>query len=329
MDTLKILEKMTQINSPSGNETEIRSFITEEIKKYCDEIYSDVMGNLIAHKKGGGKRIMFAAHMDEIGIIATAIDEKGFIRFSSVGGLNLRNLVNLRVRFANGTEGVIGAQEEAFKDKPSLDKLYIDIGEDNKKETEKKVSIGDTASFVGGFVKCGDKVVSKALDNRAGCAVLMAGLSEIKESANDLYFVFTTQEEVGLRGAKTAAFDIQPDIAVAVDVTDTGDTPDAPTMAVELGKGAAIKVMDRSVMCDADVRVKMIETAKKNKIPYQLEIMTDGGTDAGAIHLTRAGVKTGGISVPTRYIHSPSEMASVSDIENCVKLVYELAIAKW
>ena len=329
MDTLKILEKMTQINSPSGNETEIRSFITEEIKQYCDEIYSDVMGNLIAHKKGGGKRIMFAAHMDEIGIIATAIDEKGFIRFSSVGGLNLRNLVNLRVRFANGTEGVIGAQEEAFKDKPSLDKLYIDIGEDNKKETEKKVSIGDTASFVGGFVKCGDKVVSKALDNRAGCAVLMAALSEIKESANDLYFVFTTQEEVGLRGAKTAAFDIQPDIAVAVDVTDTGDTPDAPTMAVELGKGAAIKVMDRSVMCDADVRIKMIETAKKNKIPYQLEIMTDGGTDAGAIHLTRAGVKTGGISVPTRYIHSPSEMASVSDIENCVKLVYELAIAKW
>lgn len=329
MDTLKILEKMTQINSPSGNESEIRNFITGEIKKYCDEIYSDAMGNLIVHKKGNGKRIMFAAHMDEIGIIATAVDEKGFIRFSSVGGLNLRNLVNLRVRFANGTEGVIGAQEEAFKDKPALDKLYIDIGADSQKEAEKKISIGDTASFAGGFVKCGDKVVSKALDNRAGCAVLMAALSEIKESVNDLYFVFTTQEEVGLRGAKTAAFDIEPDIAVAVDVTDTGDTPDAPTMAVELGKGAAIKVMDRSVMCDADVRVKMIETAKKNKIPYQLEIMTDGGTDAGAIHLTRAGVKTGGISVPTRYIHSPSEMASVRDIENCVKLVYELAIAKW
>ena len=329
MNTIKILEKMTQINSPSGNESEIRDFITGEIKKYCDEISSDAMGNLIAHKKGGGKKIMFAAHMDEIGIIATAVDEKGFIRFSSVGGLNLRNLVNLRVRFANGTEGVIGAHEEAFKDKPSLDKLYIDIGADSKKESEKKVSVGDTASFVGGFVKCGDKVVSKALDNRAGCAVLMAALSEIKESLNDLYFVFTTQEEVGLRGAKTAAFVIQPDIAVAVDVTDTGDTPDAPTMAVELGKGAAIKVMDRSVMCDADVRAKMIETAKKNKIPYQLEIMTDGGTDAGAIHLTRAGVKTGGISVPTRYIHSPSEMASVSDIENCVKLACELAIAQW
>ena len=154
-------------------------------------------------------------------------------------------------------------------------------------------------------------------------------MSEIKDCENDLYFVFTTQEEVGLRGAKTAAFAINPDIAVAVDVTDTGDTPSAPIMAIELGKGTAIKVMDRSIMCDADVRTMMIETAKKNKIPYQLEIMTDGGTDAGAIHLTRAGIKTGGISVPTRYVHSPSEMASMSDIENSVKLLYNIAIAQW
>ena len=153
-------------------------------------------------------------------------------------------------------------------------------------------------------------VVSKALDNRVGCAILMQALSEIKDCENDLYFVFTTQRKWDFAG-KTAAFAINPDIAVAVDVTDTGDTPSAPTMAIELGKGTAIKVMDRSIMCDADVRTMMIETAKKNKIPYQLEIMTDGGTDAGAIHLTRAGIKTGGISVPTRYVHSPSEMASV------------------
>ena len=281
MDILNVLEKATQINSVSGSENEIRKFISDNVKKYCDELSVDAMGNLIAHKKGSGKKIMFAAHMDEIGIIVTDIDDKGFVRFSSVGGLNLRNLVNLRVHFANGVEGVIGAE------------------------------------------------VSKALDNRVGCAILMQALSEIKDCENDLYFVFTTQEEVGLRGAKTAAFAINPDIAVAVDVTDTGDTPSAPTMAIELGKGTAIKVMDRSIMCDADVRTMMIETAKKNKIPYQLEIMTDGGTDAGAIHLTRAGIKTGGISVPTRYVHSPSEMASVSDIENSVKLLYNIAIAQW
>ena len=329
MDILNILEKATQINSVSGSENEIRKFIFDNVKKYCDELSLDAMGNLITHKKGSGKKIMFAAHMDEIGIIVTDIDDKGFVRFSSVGGLNLRNLVNLRVRFANGVEGVIGAEEESFKDKPAISKLYVDLGAADKKEAEKIVSIGDTASFVGGFVKCGDNVVSKALDNRVGCAILMQALSEIKDCENDLYFVFTTQEEVGLRGAKTAAFAINPDIAVAVDVTDTGDTPSAPTMAIELGKGTAIKVMDRSIMCDADVRTMMIETAKKNKIPYQLEIMTDGGTDAGAIHLTRAGIKTGGISVPTRYVHSPSEMASVSDIENSVKLLYNIAIAQW
>ena len=329
MNILKLLEELTQVNSPSGNESDIRSFISSEVSPYCDDVTVDAMGNIIAHKKGKGKKIMFAAHMDEIGIIVKSIDDKGFIRFSALGGLNVRNLVNLRVRFLNGTEGVIGAQEEAFKDKPALDKLFIDIGEKDKSEAEKKVNIGDAAVFEGGFSENNDIVISKALDNRAGCAIIIKALSEIKDNENDLYFVFTVQEEVGLRGAKTAAFSINPDIAVAVDVTDTGDTPDAPAMAVEMGKGAAIKVMDRSVICDPDVRVKMIETAKENKIPYQLEIMTDGGTDAGAIHLSRAGVKTGGISVPTRYIHSPSEMVSIGDIENCAKLVYNLAISEW
>lgn len=329
MEILKLLEKMTHINSVSGNEGTISDFIAGEAKKHCDEITVDAMGNLIARKKGEGKKIMFAAHMDEIGIIATDIDEKGFIRFSSVGGLDVRNLAHMRVCFHNGTEGVIEAEEEAFKEKPAISKLYVDIGAKNKKDAEKKVSIGDTAAFEGGFIKCGNNVVSKALDNRVGCAVLLQAMSEAAKTNNDLYFVFTVQEEVGLRGAKTAAFDIQPDIAIAVDVTDTGDTPGAPVMAVSLGGGAAIKIMDRSIMCDADVRVKMIETAKRNKIPYQLEIMTDGGTDAGAIHLTRAGVKTGGISVPARYIHSPSEMACMNDIENCVQLVSELAAEEW
>ena len=329
MDIIKLLEDLTQINSVSGNENAIREYISENVKDYCDEVYADNMGNLIAHKKGNGKKIMYAAHMDEIGIIATDIDDKGFIRFSNIGGLNTRNLVNLRVRFANGTEGVIGAEEESFKDKPALSKLFVDIGASDKKSAQKKVGIGDSASFVGGFVNMSDCVVSKALDNRAGCAILIKALAEIKNTENDLYFVFTTQEEVGLRGAKTVAFDIEPDVAVAVDVTDTGDTPSAPTMAVEMGKGAAIKVMDRSIMCDADVRAKMVETAKKNKIPYQLEIMTDGGTDAGAIHLTKSGIKTGGISVPTRYIHSPSEMASVKDIESCIELVKELSVTQW
>lgn len=329
MNITEILENLTQLNSPSGNETEVRECIISMVKPYCDELYTDAMGNLIVHKKGKGTKIMLAAHMDEIGVIATDVDDKGFIRFASVGGLNTRCLVNMRVQFGNGTVGVIGAQEEEFKDNPETDKLYIDIGAGNKDEALKYIKIGDSAAFLGDMISRGDTIVSKALDNRAGCAVLIDVLHNIESSGNDLYFVFTVQEEVGLRGAKTAAFSIEPDIAIAVDVTDTGDTPAAPNMAVSLGKGTAVKVMDRSVICDADVRIKMIETAKKNNIPYQLEIMTDGGTDAGAIHLSRAGVKTGGVSIPLRYVHSPSEMANLNDIKASLKLLQKLVTETW
>ncbi|MCI5604887.1 MAG: M42 family metallopeptidase [Clostridia bacterium] len=326
---MELLKKLTQANSPSGNEGDICRVIEKEIKEYCDDIKIDALGNLIAHKKGLGDKIMFAAHMDEIGIIVTFIDENGFIRFSAVGGLYVKNMVHLKVRFSNGVIGVIGSEEEGFNKKPELSRLYVDIGAKNREEAEKKVQIGDTAAFIGDCYIINDTVISKALDNRAGCYVLIEALKRIKNTDNDLYFVFTAQEEVGLRGAKAAAFAVKPDFAVAVDVTDTGDTPDAPVMAVKMGNGAAIKIMDRSVMCDSDVRTHLIETARKKHIPYQLEIMTDGGTDAGSIHLSGSGVKTGGISIPTRYIHSPSEMASVKDINSCVDLITLLASDKW
>lgn len=325
MDLNNLLEKLTQISGVSGNETEIREVIENEIKEYCDEIYTDVMGNLTAHKKGRGKKVMFAAHMDEIGVVVTFIDDKGFIRFGAVGGLYIKNMINLKVRFRNGVIGVIGCEEEEFGEKAKIDKLYIDIGAKSREEAENRVSVGDTAAFVGGYYENGNMVIAKAIDNRAGCYIMIEMIKNIKNNKNDLYFVFTVQEEVGLRGAKVAAYTINPDFAVAVDVTDTGDTPNAPKMAVKLGSGAAIKVMDRSVLCDVDVRSLMIETAKEKNIPYQLEIMTDGGTDAGAIHLSRAGVKTGGISVPTRYIHSPSETADMNDIKACIDLMCEVA----
>ena len=322
---MKLLEKLLQADGVSGNEEEIRKMIIEEIKDLCDDYEVDAMGNTIAHKKGAGAKVMLAAHIDEIGVIVTYIDDKGFARFSPIGGLYVKNLVNRRVRFANGTIGVIGSEEKAFNDKPEISKLYIDIGAASKEEAQKRISIGTTAAFVGETVISGNTVISKALDNRAGCYMLIKAMERIEHPKNDLYFVFTTQEEVGLRGAKAAAYSVNPDYAIAVDVTDTGDTPECPTMAVKLGGGAAIKVMDRSVMCDIDVRCAMIEAAKKHGIKYQLEIMADGGTDAGAIHLTRAGVKTGGISLPTRYVHSPSEMANTDDLEACVKLLTTVA----
>ena len=321
---MELLNKLTQADGASGNEGAVREIIKREAADLCDEIYTDSMGNLIAHKKGNGKRIMFAAHTDEIGIIVTHTDENGFIRFRNLGGLYVKQLVGRRVRFADGTIGVIGCEEEAYNKKPSYDSLYIDIG-----NSPKKIQTGDTAVFTGEWYCDGETVISKALDNRTGCYMLIKAMLEVKESKNDLYFVFTSQEEVGLRGARTAAFSIEPDYAVAVDVTDTGDTPDAPVMEISLGKGAAVKIMDKTILCDADVRAHMIETAKKHGIPYQLEIMNVGGTDAGAIHLTRAGVKTGGISLPVRYVHTPSEMAKVCDMNACIKLIAAIAEEEW
>ena len=202
-----------------------------------------------------------------------------------------------------------------------IKRLYVDLGVDTKEEASKLISIGDMAVFTGEAIIQGNRIISKALDNRAGCYMLIEAMKQIQNNDKDLYFVFTTQEEVGLRGAKTAAYTVDPEYAIAVDVTDTGDTPECNVMSVKLGDGAAIKVMDRSIMCDPDVRSAMLEAAKRNNISYQLEIMTDGGTDAGAVHLSRAGVKTGGISLPTRYIHSPSEMADTRDLKACIELL--------
>lgn len=319
---MELLKKLTQYNAPSGRENGITEIIKAEAEKFADDIRIDAMGNLIVHKKGNGKKLMFAAHCDEIGIVVTYIDDNGFLRFADVGGLYTKYLAGRRVCFENGTVGVIGT--EPHNDKNALSKMYIDIGAKNREEAQKKVSIGDMAAFCGDFNIVGDRIVSKALDNRSGCYVLLKALERVK-SDNDLYFVFTTQEEVGLRGARTAAYAINPDMALAVDITDTGDTPEAEAMAVKLGGGAAVKVMDYSVICSGEVRTLLSELAEKNGIKYQLEIMTDGGTDAGVIHFSGAGVKTGGISIPTRYVHSPSEMIDINDLNACIDLLTAFA----
>lgn len=315
---MELLKKLTQCNAPSGRESGITQIIGEEAQKYADEIYTDAMGNLIVHKKGSGKKLMFAAHCDEIGVVVTFIDDNGFLRFADVGGLYTKYLAGRKVCFENGTVGVIGT--EPNNDKNALAKMYIDIGAKNKEEACKCVSIGDMAAFTGEFYRQGKRIISKALDNRCGCYVLLEALKRVKTD-NDLYFVFTVQEEVGLRGARTAAYAIRPEMAIAVDITDTGDTPKAAQMAVKLGGGAAVKVMDYSVICSGEVRELLVSLAEKNNIKYQMEIMTDGGTDAGVIHFSASGVKTGGISIPTRYVHSPSEMIDSDDLKACIDLL--------
>ncbi|MFZ5988908.1 MAG: M42 family metallopeptidase [Bacillota bacterium] len=319
-----LIKKLSGSFGVSGNEEEIREVIKEEIKGKVDEISVDTLGNLIAVKKGKGKKIMVAAHMDEIGVMATYIDDKGFIRFSNIGGVSQFNSVGQKVRFRNGTVGVV-FYEEKLEDMKNLklSKMYIDIGANSKEEAQKLVKIGDVACFAGDAVKQGDMIISKALDDRSGCAVLVQAIKDMPKTENEIYFVFTVQEELGLRGAKTAAYQIKPDLAIAVDVTLTGDTPESHPMEVKCGAGPAIKIKDRSILCHPLIKKLLEESAKRINIPHQFEVLEVGGSDPGAIHITAGGIPSGAISIPCRYLHSPVEAASLSDIENAVKLLIE------
>lgn len=326
---MELLKKLTQTFGPSGNEEMVRELIIKEIRDFVDEINIDPLGNLITRKKGNGKKLMFAAHMDEIGLLVTYIDKDGFLRFSNIGGVSQYYSLFQKVMFKNGVVGVIGYNEkiENMKDL-KLDKMYIDIGASNKEEAEKMVNIGDVACFLGEFHTNMNKVSSKALDDRIGCFILMEVIKSIQKHENDLYFVFTVQEELGLRGARTSAYSVDPDYAIAIDVTDTGDTPESKPMALKLGKGPAVKVKDSSIITHPFVRNLMIDTAKENNIPYQLEVLERGGTDSGAIHLTKGGIPSGVLSISTRYIHSPCEMVDMDDVKNGIKLLTLIAEKK-
>ncbi|QXM06654.1 M42 family metallopeptidase [Crassaminicella indica] len=320
----ELLKKLTNAYGPAGNEEQIRHLIQTEIQDYVDEISVDRMGNLIAIKRGNGKRVMLASHMDEIGVIITGITDEGFLRFSNIGGVSPYISLSQRVLFSNKTIGIIGMEHLEDMKKLKLEKMYIDIGAKNKEEALKKVNIGDVASFYSSFTALGDFITAKALDDRIGCFIAIETIKNLKNSPNELYFVFTVQEELGLRGAKTAAFSVDPDIAISIDVTSTGDTPHAKHMAVKLGSGPAVKIKDHSLLSHPAVKNLMINTAKENNIPYQLEVLEFGGTDSGSIHLTRSGVPSGVLSIPCRYVHTPSEMVSKEDVENAIILLTKI-----
>jgi len=319
-----LLKKLVNAFGPSGDERQIAEVIEKEIVDYVDEVSYDSLGNLIARKKGNGKKIMLAAHMDQIGLLITDIDDKGFLRFTNIGGVSPYISLGQRVIFKNGVIGAIHMEPMDDYSKLKLENMYIDIGVSSKEDAEKLVSIGDSCVFKSQYYENEDYVISGYMDDRIGCYILIETIKSLKENINDLYFVFTSQEEVGLRGAKTSAYRIDPDFGVALDVTGSGDTPKAKRFAVGLGKGAAIKVKDQSIIVSPKVKEFMIKTAKDNNIPYQLEVLENGGTDSGAIHLTREGIPSGVISVPTRYVHSPNETISKNDVNNCINLLLKI-----
>lgn len=313
----ELLKRLSETWGPSGYEHNVRKLIESEVAAYADEVHVDGIGNLIVRIGKGGPRVMFMAHMDEIGVMATFAEKStGVLRFAEIGSLTKHTLPGRRVQFEDGTIGIIGVHDR--KTNPTIEDLYIDTG-------GAEVAIGQPAVFRSEFVTQGDMFIGKAMDDRAGCAVAIQAIQKLKKkSQNEVYFVFSVQEHVGLRGAGPAAYGVDPAITVALDVTSTGDLPKGPKMAVKLGGGAAIKVHDPGLVVPRAVIDWMVEAAQADNIPHQMELLTGSTTGAARVQNTRMGVPSGCISIPTRFMHSPSEMVHHSDLKACVNLVLSL-----
>ncbi|MCK4314017.1 M42 family metallopeptidase, partial [Candidatus Bathyarchaeota archaeon] len=335
MTIVKTLEKLSNACGVSGREDEVKGLMKKFLKPYVDEIREDKLGNVIGIRKGkkNAPKVMLAAHMDEIGLLVKTVSKEGFLQFAKIGGIDDRILLAQKVIVyteKGSLHGIIGSKpphiqkEEERKKVITYDQLFIDIGAKSQEETKKMgVKIGDPISFDVRFSKVGkDTVVGKAFDNRIGCAVMIEVMKRLNKNKCTVYAVGTVQEEVGLRGAATAAFGINPDVGIAIDVTVAGDMPgvketEAP---IKIRKGPSITVADRGLITHPKVLRLLVDVAEENKIPYQLEAGLPGSTDAARILLTREGVPSGVISIPTRYIHSPTALLSIKDAENSVKL---------
>jgi len=332
---VETLEKLSNACGVAGREDEVRKIMKESLKPYVDEIVEDKLGNIIGVKKGekNTPKVMLAAHMDEIGLFVKTISKEGFLQFTKIGGIDDRILLAQKVIVhteKGPLHGIIGSKpphiqkEEERKKVLTYDELFIDIGAESQEETKKMgVKIGDPVSFDIKFAKIGnDAFIGKAFDDRVGCSVMIEAVKMLKQTECTVYAVGTVQEEVGLRGATVAAFGIYPDVGIALDVTVAGDVPGVKEVEapIKMRKGPAIEIADMGLITHPKVLRMLVEAAEENNIPYQLETGLPGSTDAARIALTREGVPSGVISVPTRYIHSPASLVSLKDMENTVKL---------
>jgi len=329
---VKLLKEICEVAGAPGHEQRVRELVIKEVKKYVDEISIDNMGNITVLKKGKSrKKVMIAAHMDEIGFMVNHIDEQGFLRFVPLGGFDPKTLTAQRV-IVHGKKDMIGVMgckpihvmtaAEREKVVPLTD-YFIDMGM-SKKEVEKYISVGNTVTRERELIEMGNCVNCKSIDNRVSVFILIETLKELKNPAHDVYGVFTVQEEVGVRGANVSALNINPDFGFGLDTTIAFDVPGARPheKVTELGKGTAIKIMDSSVICDYRMVDFMKKTADKHKIKWQPEILPAGGTDTSGIQrMNPGGAISGCVSIPTRHIHQVIEMADKSDIKASIDLL--------
>lgn len=328
-ELLKIIEELSALNGTSGDEKDVAAYILGRLPGDCTA-ETDNLGNLIVTKKGAktpGKKLMVAAHMDEVGFIVTYINDDGMLKFAPVGGIIPAVVFGRQVRFRNGTTGVIAAKPLHLlsgdeKDKqPKISDLYIDIGAESREEAEKLVQQGDCAYFVSEFFRFGDGFLKgKALDDRVGCAIMLKMLSEPLPC--DCTFVFTVQEEIGTRGATAAAYSVKPDMALVLETTTACDIAgvEGEKKVCELSKGAVVSYMDRSTIYDRELYKLAFDTARELDIPCQTKTVVAGGNDSGAIHKAAGGIRTAAISLPCRYLHSPACVINLKDLDASARL---------
>lgn len=332
---IKLLKRLCKCDGISGDEGKVRELIINEIKPYADSITVDNLGNLLVHKKGKNiakSKLMLSAHMDEVGLMVTDITSDGYIKFDEVGGIDRRVLLGKSVTLGkNKINGVIGVKPihlckgEENSRIPELSEMYIDIGADSKEDALKYIKYGDSINFVSDFNVTSDSITSKALDDRFGCLVLVELIKS--ELEYDMDFAFVVQEEVGLRGAKVAAFTVDPEFALVIETTTAADIPevDENKQVCNLSNGAVISVMDRRTIYDKEMIALAFECAEKLNIKAQYKRAVAGGNDAGVIHSSKSGVRTLAVSLPCRYLHSPNCVVNKQDCENMMMLVSELA----
>lgn len=313
---MELLKKLCGIPAPSGNEEGIRNFIIKNTERLADEIKTDVMGNLIIRKKGKGKKIMLSAHMDETGFIIMTVDKKGYLSFSPLGGVKLNTLTGCKVLFSTGDVGII---VEKIEKPTKLTDFCIDLL-GCKGNPLDRINIGDTAVMTSTFDVFNGFASAKALNSRTGCYILIKMLADMKTCDNDLYFVFTTQHQIGLRGAKTAAALINPDFSITIDNALCDDFP-IDQNTVEIDKGPAIKIMDSSAICHPKIKEMLACAAKDERIQIQFEVSKGSKSDSASVQTTGGGIISGGICVPLKYLNTASETVSINDINKIIRLL--------
>ena len=319
----ELLKKVLAPIGPTGLEGPVAEVIREEIKDYVDAIEEDALGNLIATKLGKAenpRKVMLSAHMDHIGYIVTGVEKEGYLRVTNVGGIGMNNSYNRHVVFPNGVNGVVVA--EPVSGQPMMKNLFVDIGAADKEEALKMVSLGDVCVYAGECFRLGEtRVAAPAMDDRCACALLVKLLQTVGETQDTIIAVFSVQEEVGCRGAQVASFAKAPDVGIALDVTGWGDTPGTTQPEIKLGEGVGVKVMDRASISNPELRKALMAAGEKAGAKTQVEVLPYGGTDAGAMQRSRAGIPVCTLSIPCRYVHSACEVIDMRDMDAALNLM--------